>query len=140
MNVKEISSEFFVSNQLSEEEIYQITSERGIQSIMNLRGSSEEGFMDESSLCISKGLTYVHSPVPLPPSYSAITSAASQLQAIPKPVLVHCWKGNRAAVAVFIHLTSNVTSGEVRRKEVLKLAETHNVDLPPALKSVVDSL
>jgi uncharacterized protein (TIGR01244 family) len=102
-DAKKVSEKFSVAGQLTPEDLKQ-ASQAGFKSVLNLRSSSEANSLpDEQQQAEAVGLEYAN--VPLQPSVaegSSVSKALEQLEALPKPVLIHCGAGLRAGAIAMI--------------------------------------
>lgn len=91
------------AGQLTPEQIQRLA-EQGFRSVLNLRFPVEPGVLpDEAEQVAAAGLGYAQAPVsPITPSGQALTAALSALEALPKPVLIHCRGGGRATAVALV--------------------------------------
>ncbi|GJD19845.1 hypothetical protein RIVM261_048010 [Rivularia sp. IAM M-261] len=96
-NTKKVSDNLSVAGQVTKEELQQLASE-GFKSVLNLRGSNEEGFFsDEQQQAEKLGLEYANVPLQPKQADEELTKQAiEQVENLPKPILIHCGGGARA--------------------------------------------
>jgi uncharacterized protein (TIGR01244 family) len=106
-NVKKINDQLTVSGQITLEELEQAAKE-GFKSVMNLRSPSEEGFLnDEQQQAESLGLHYVNIPVKVSDlSEELTTEILKQIDALPKPALIHCGVAMRAGAMALMNVAT----------------------------------
>jgi uncharacterized protein (TIGR01244 family) len=98
VNPKNISENLSASGQITPEDIQQLSLE-GFKAIVNLRSSSEEGFLsDEQQQAEAVGLEYANIPLnPKEANQQLIQEAIQTIENLPKPILIHCAAGARAS-------------------------------------------
>ncbi len=116
-NLHQISPEMWRSNQPSPRQIAEHARERGIRTIINLRGPSTQGYyLLEQEACAANGIELVDFQVFSrdPPTREAIFAAKELFERIEYPALMHCKSGaDRAGVmSVLYKLLRERTSFE----------------------------
>lgn len=103
--IRKINNELTIAPQLTLEQLNQIAQE-GFKSVLNLRSPDETGFLSsEQQQAESLGLFYVNIPVNLEAiNDDVITEVIKQINQLPKPIVVHCDSGIRAAALVLIYI------------------------------------
>ena len=140
-NTIALSPEFTIAGQLTPEQVKTAKTE-GYQSVVNLRGSEEQGFIDNQEAAEKAGLQYVHIPVS-PKDIQEISPVAdqvlTQLDQLPKPVLVHCGSALRAGGMVLAYL--GVSQGKTAEEVIAegKQAGFTVIDSKPPLKQFVET-
>ena len=72
--------------------------EKGIQSVFNIRLTNEAGFVDFAAQLEPLGIAYAHSPIDYTsPNEKDVDHLLGQLDVCPKPCLIFCQVGLRAA-------------------------------------------
>jgi uncharacterized protein (TIGR01244 family) len=96
-DTKKVSDNLSVAGQITPKELQQLATE-GFKSVLNLRASDEEGFLnDEQQQVKDLGLEYANIPLQAKQSDQEQTQKAiEQIDNLPKPVLIHCAGGARA--------------------------------------------
>ncbi|NJN86290.1 MAG: hypothetical protein HC881_08210 [Leptolyngbyaceae cyanobacterium SL_7_1] len=97
--VRKITNEWAIAGQLTLNELHQLV-EAGYRSVVNLRSVNEIGFLrDEQQKIERLGLHYAHCPIPAETlSLEDLLPVIQQLDALPKPMLVHCDSGIRSSI------------------------------------------
>ncbi len=137
-NLKKISEEITVAGQLTPEQFQQAAQE-GFKSVLNLRSSSEQGFMsDEQQLVQDAGMQYSNIPVnPNAISEELITEVLKRIDEFPKPALIHCASGMRAGAMAFMNLATH--QGLTPAQVVSKAAEAgFDFNANPQLKQFLE--
>ena len=103
--VRKINDELAISGQVRLEQLPEIAQE-GFKSVLNLRSPNEAGFLDnEQQQAEALGLFYINIPVEFEEiNDESVTQLFNQINKLPKPVLVHCDSGIRAAAIVLMHI------------------------------------
>jgi uncharacterized protein (TIGR01244 family) len=103
--VRRITDELAIAGQISLEQLQQIVQE-GYRSILNLRLSYESGFLSNEQQQIELiGLHYANLPVRAEViTREVATDVFKKINQLPKPILVHCNSGVRAAAIVLMYL------------------------------------
>lgn len=121
-NLHQISPEMWRSNQPSPRQILAHAKERGIRTILNLRGPSTQGYyLLEKEACDAAGIELVDFQVFSrdPPTREAIFAARDMLGRIEYPALMHCKSGaDRAGIMSVLYklLRERVPFGEAREQ------------------------
>jgi protein tyrosine/serine phosphatase len=106
-NLHQISPEMWRSNQPSPRQILAHARERGIRTIVNLRGASTQGYyLLEKEACAEAGIDLVDFQVFSrdPPTREAIFAARELFAAIRYPALMHCKSGaDRAGIMAVLY-------------------------------------
>jgi uncharacterized protein (TIGR01244 family) len=139
MEGKRINDQITVAGQIAPEQLKQAAQE-GFKSVLNLRASSEEGFMpDEEKQAEAAGLTYVNIPVKKEEISDELTTRVlKQIDELPKPVLVHCASGMRAGAMACMHMaTREGMTAEEGMAEAQKIGFDCNSE--PQLKEFFES-
>lgn len=103
LDITNITSEFAIAPQISEDDFGQIR-ESGFRSIVNVRPDDEVGSFLSSRVAEQKAkssaLRYAHVPTANHAVFEAniIDAFEKALVALPSPVLAHCKSGTRAAI------------------------------------------
>jgi uncharacterized protein (TIGR01244 family) len=103
--IRKIDDELSIAGQITIQQLPQISRD-GFKSILNLRSPDELSFLtNEQAYCKSLGLVYVNIPVLATTIEQAVNvELTEKLQAMPKPILVHCDTGERSAAVAFVHI------------------------------------
>jgi uncharacterized protein (TIGR01244 family) len=106
-NVKKIDEDLTVAGQVTPEQLQQAAAE-GYKSVLNLRSPDEQGFLpDEQQLAEAAGLEYVNIPVkPSEMTEELTDKVLEQIDALPKPALIHCASAMRAGAMAFMNLAT----------------------------------
>jgi len=106
-NLHRISPEMWRSNQPSPRQILAHAKERGIRTILNLRGPSTQGYyLLEKAACAKAGIELVDFQVFSrdPPTREAILAARDLFERIEYPALMHCKSGaDRAGIMAVLY-------------------------------------
>ena len=105
-NVKKINQNLAVATeQLTTQQLQQAANE-GYRSILNLRSSEEEGFLeDEGEQAKAAGLNYVNVSVkPDNINEDLADRVLQQIDSLPKPLLAHCKSGLRSGAFSLMYL------------------------------------
>lgn len=106
-NLHQISPEMWRSNQPSPRQIAAHAKERGIRTILNLRGPSTQGYyLLEKESCAKAGIGLVDFQVFSrdPPTREAIFAARDLFERIEYPALMHCKSGaDRAGIMAVLY-------------------------------------
>lgn len=102
---RKINNELTIAGQISSDLLQQLA-EEGYKTILNLRSPSEPGFLsDEQEQTENLGLCYVNIPTQVEViSLDRITEILQQVAVLPKPILLHCDTGMRAAAVAFMQV------------------------------------
>ncbi|MBD1874388.1 phosphatase [Nodosilinea sp. FACHB-131] len=124
-NIPPVNQDYSSAGQLSPEQI-QALAEQGFQAVLNVRSPAEpDSLADEADHAAAAGLGYAQAPVsPTVPDGEALTAALAALDALPKPVLVHCRGGGRATA---VALAAIATQEQLSRDAFLEQAAAHGL-------------
>lgn len=137
-NTIALSPEFTIAGQLTPEQL-QVAKTEGYRAVLNLRVPEEEGFLDnEQSQAQSAGLQYVNIPVSPQRISQAADQVLTQLDELPKPVLVHCGSALRAGVMVLAYLGTRQGKSAEEVLEEGRQAGFTAIDSKPPLKQFVE--
>lgn len=102
---RKINNELTIAGQIPLESIQQLA-EEGYKTILNLRSPDEPEFLtDEQKKVEHLGLCYVNIPTQVEViSLESITEILQQITVLPKPILLHCDTGMRAAAVAFMQV------------------------------------
>lgn len=121
-NLHQISPEMWRSNQPSPRHIADHAKERGIRTILNLRGVTTQGYyLLEKEACENAGIAFVDFQMYSrdPPSREAIFAARDLFDRIEYPALMHCKSGaDRAGIMAVLYklLREKVPFSEAREQ------------------------
>ncbi|MDX2239450.1 MAG: sulfur transferase domain-containing protein [Leptolyngbyaceae cyanobacterium bins.302] len=103
--VKKITDELAIADQPTLAQLQQLA-EEGYRSVVNLRSSTEVGFLnDEQQHIEDLGLCYAHSPIQIKSlSLDDVLSTIQHFTGFPKPILIHCDNGIRSSIVVLIQI------------------------------------
>ena len=121
--IQAMTEQISIAGQLSESQLAQLPT-LGFQAVLNVRSHQEKGAMsDEQSKIEALGIPYVNIPVnPQMLDDALINQVVGHIEALPKPLLVHCGSALRAAFMVMLY--------QVTRQNVgLDLAKTQSAEL-----------
>ena len=106
-NVKKINEQLTVAGQVTPEQLQQAAQE-GFKSVLNLRSPDEEGYWrDEQQQAEALGLRYVNIPVKVDTlTEDKTTQVLEQIDSLPKPALIHCYKQMRAGAMVLMNVAT----------------------------------
>lgn len=117
--IARISPDYAAADQLTPRDFQNLVAQ-GYQSVLNLRLSMEKGFLvNEDALVAEAGLEYRHLPISsTKPDPAGIAAALAEIEKLPKPILIHCAAGIRAAALVLVVLAiqENLSHNEVFQK------------------------
>lgn len=107
MQGTKVNDELFVTGQVTPEDL-QEAAHSGYRSVLNLRAPDEEGVLpNEDQRAKDAGLEYVNVPVKKAEISDALTTTVlQQIDALPKPALIHCASGMRAGAMAFMHVAT----------------------------------
>ncbi|PSR12946.1 phosphatase [filamentous cyanobacterium CCP3] len=113
------------AGQLTPEQIEQAAAQ-GFKSVLNLRSPTEPGTLpDEVDLAAAVGLGYAQTPLsPTTPGAEALDAALVALDALPKPVLIHCRGGGRATAVALVAIA---TQEQLSRDAFLDRVKAHGL-------------
>ena len=107
-NLHQISPEMWRSNQPSPKHIRDHVAERGIRTILNLRGESPKGYyLLEKEACEKYGVTLINYRMYSrdTPSVEAVVGARDLFESISYPALMHCKSGaDRAGIMAVLYM------------------------------------
>lgn len=107
-NLHQISPEMWRSNQPSPKHVAKHAKERGIKTILNLRGESTKGYyLLEKEACEANGITLINFQVFSrdTPTREAIFAARDLFDTIEYPALMHCKSGaDRAGIMSVLYM------------------------------------
>jgi uncharacterized protein (TIGR01244 family) len=102
--VRQITTELAIAGQITLDEIQQLA-EAGYRSVVNLRSPHEIGFLDAEQQKIEcLGLSYINASISKDLNLDDMLFVIQKLNALPKPMLVHCDSGIRSSVIVLMQL------------------------------------
>jgi len=104
--IRKINDTLAIAGQISLDQLSPLA-EEGFCSILNVRSPEEAGFLAiEATQARAMGLVYVHCPFKTEAlSEEILLQAFKQINDLPKPLLVHCDTGIRAALIILIYIT-----------------------------------
>lgn len=104
--IRKINDTLAIAGQISLDQVLALA-EDGFQAVLNVRSPDEAGVLpDEASKVEAVGLVYANCPVTMESlTEDNIMPTFRQINDLPKPLLVHCDTGLRAALIVLIHIT-----------------------------------
>jgi len=104
VEIRQITERISIAAQISESQISQLPNS-GFRAVLNVRSEEEEGAISNEQLQIeSLGIPYVNIPVtPATLDVDRIERVLEQIEALPKPLLVHCGSGFRASFMVMMY-------------------------------------
>jgi len=126
-NVKRINDQLAVTmGQVTLEQLQQAAQE-GFKSVLNLQAPNEEGFLsDEQQTTEAAGLKYVNVPVkPDSMSDALADQVLQQIDALPKPALIHCKSGMRAGAMTLMYVA---TQQGMTAEQALQMGKQHGFD------------
>lgn len=102
-NIRSVNDDYSSAGQLTPTQIEEAATQ-GFKSVLNLRSPAEPGTLaDEADQVAAAGLGYRQAPVsPTVPEGKALEEALVALEALPKPVLIHCRGGGRATAVALV--------------------------------------
>lgn len=137
-NTIALSPDFTIAGQLTPEQL-QAAKTEGYQAVLNLRVPGEEGFLDnEQSEAENAGLNYVNIPVSPQDISQVADQVVTQLDQLPKPVLVHCGSALRAGVMVLAYLGIRQGKSAEDVLEEGRQAGFTVIDSKPPLKQFIE--
>lgn len=126
-NVKRINDQLAVTmGQVTLEQLQQAAQE-GFKSVLNLQAPNEEGFLsDEQQTTEAAGLKYVNVPVkPDSMSDALADQVLQQIDALPKPALIHCKSGMHAGAMTLMYVA---TQQGMTAEQALQMGKQHGFD------------
>ena len=134
MQGTKLSEEITVTGQVTREQL-NVAAQDGFRSVLNLRAPNEDGvFAEEKESAEGAGLSYLNIPVRKDEISDALTTRVlSEIDALPKPALIHCASGMRAGAMAFMHMA---TRQGLSAEEAMGKAQSLGFDCSsePALK------
>ncbi|WP_026100433.1 beta-lactamase hydrolase domain-containing protein [Fortiea contorta] len=105
--VRKINEQLAISGQIVPFQLQQIA-EDGYKSVLNLRASDEQGWLDyEQEKTELLGLCYVNMPIKAEEINRQSTLLAFQaISELPKPILIHCDNSLRSAAIVLLYIAT----------------------------------
>lgn len=105
--IRKINDELAIAGQITLEQLTQIA-HAGYKSVLNLRSPDEAGFQSSEQLNPHLlGLHYVNLPIKATEINPQIALQVFQkITELPKPTLVHCDSGMRAATLIFMYIAT----------------------------------
>jgi uncharacterized protein (TIGR01244 family) len=105
--IREITHDLAIADQVSTDDL-QALAKAGYRSVLNLRSPTEKGFLTtEQHTAVGLGLCYDNIPTDSddidPAQFLAVMA---QIKALPKPLLLHCDNGVRAAALALTHIAT----------------------------------
>jgi uncharacterized protein (TIGR01244 family) len=102
--VRQITDKLAIARQLTLEEMQQLP-QAGYRSVVNLRSSQEDGFLEtEQSTIEHLGLCYINLMLPKSLDLSNTLAVVQPLNGLPKPILLHCDNGMRSSIIAMMYL------------------------------------
>jgi len=138
-NTIALSPEFAIAGQITSDEL-KAAKQAGYQAVLNLRVPGEQGFFDDEQMqAQAAGLRYVNLPVSPNEISQVADQVITQLDELPKPVLVHCGSALRAGAMVLAYLgTRQGKSAETVLEEARQAGFTA-LDQKPPMKQFVET-
>ena len=126
MEGMKVNEQITVAGQIAAEQ-FEVAAGQGFKSVLNLRAPGEEGSLpDEQQRAEEAGLRYRNIPVKKEEISDELTSDVLQeIDALPKPVLVHCASGMRAGAMAFMHMA---TREGMSAEEAMRRAQESGFD------------
>lgn len=137
-NAITLSPEFAIAGQITPEQVQSAKAE-GYQAIVNLRVPGEQGFVDNHQEAEKAGLRYVNIPVSPNEISQAADQVMTQLDELPKPILVHCGSALRAGVMVLAYMGTRQGKNSTEVLEEARQAGFSALDSKPPLKQFVEN-
>lgn len=137
--IKPVTDSISIAGQVSAAQIARLN-ELGFRAVLNLRSPQEDGSLsDEQTQIEALGLPYVNLPVkPQALDKTLIDEAVEQVNALPKPLLVHCGSALRAAFIVMMYrVVHEGLSLEEAKAEATSLG--FDFDQKPPLKAAIET-
>lgn len=103
--VRKINPDLAIAGQITLQQLCQIAQE-GFRSVLNLRSSSEDGFLpNEQQHVETLGMFYINTPTLFETiTDETIVDLFHQINQLKKPALIHCDNGIRAAAVVLMQI------------------------------------
>ena len=137
--IKPVTDNISIAGQVSAAQIARLN-ELGFRAVLNLRSPQEEGSLsDEQTQVEALGLPYVNLPInPQSLNKKLIDEAVGQVNALPKPLLIHCGSALRAAFIVMMYrVIYEGLSLEEAKAESTSLG--FDLDQKPPLKAAIEN-
>jgi protein tyrosine phosphatase (PTP) superfamily phosphohydrolase (DUF442 family) len=120
----EITKDLLFASQPDAESLKQTQEQKGIASVLNLRDTEEQTFMkEEGDVAKQLGLQYKNVCVK---NLGELKNSAHQIieaiETMPKPILIHCMQGQRAAVG---GLLVEAKKQNMTYEQILEWGKTH---------------
>ena len=135
MQGMKINDEMTVTGQVTPEDL-RAAADQGFKSVLNLRAPDEEGVLpDERRHAEAAGLKYVNIPVKKEAINDDLTDRVlSEIDALPKPALIHCGTGMRAGAMAMMNVA---TRNGIRADAAMDRARSmgFDCDSEPQLKA-----
>ncbi|NEQ26095.1 MAG: phosphatase [Microcoleus sp. SIO2G3] len=116
---QKVSDQFSATGQVTPASLVE-AAEAGFQSVLNLRSPDESGVLaDEPQEAAAAGLHYANLPLSnANPNAAEVKKALEAIEALPKPVLVHCGAGLRAGAIALLAaaIEEGLTPEEIQAK------------------------
>lgn len=145
MQTKQIAQEILIGAQPQREDITALAAE-GVQTVVNLRVENESDDqlspVDEAQLVREAGMEYLHIPViGSQIREGQVDEFRNAVEKLPKPIFVHCAKGNRAALfTVMDQSVREQTGGKNALSRITDLGyDCDDANLRTFVKDYVDS-
>jgi uncharacterized protein (TIGR01244 family) len=133
-----LSPEFAIAGQVTPEQL-QAAKEAGYQAVLNLRVPGEQGFLDnEETQAQAAGLSYVNIPVSPNEMSQVADRVITQLEELPKPILVHCGSALRAGAMVLAYMGTRQGKTAEEVLEQARQAGFTVLDSKPPMKQFVE--
>lgn len=137
-NTITLSPEFAIAGQVTPEQL-QAAKEAGYQAVLNLRVPGEQGFLDnEETQAQAAGLSYINIPVSPNEMSQVAERVITQLEELPKPVLVHCGSALRAGAMVLAYMGTRQGKTAEEVLEQARQAGFTVLDSKPPMKQFVE--
>lgn len=107
MQGRKVNDDITVAGQITQDDL-QDAAQAGFKSVLNLRAPLEDGFLtDEPQLAANSGLRYANIPVTKDALNDDLTTQVlSEIDALPKPLLIHCAAGMRAGAMALMNVAT----------------------------------
>lgn len=133
------------SPQLDKAEFQQVIDEKGIKTIINLRGENpgEKWYKDEKEVAEKNGVTLINISMSARkiPHQSRLIKLLDALRDAPKPILIHCKAGvDRTGEASALYQMIHMQYPKKKALEMLSLKWAHSEKFMPAKKYFVRDL
>jgi uncharacterized protein (TIGR01244 family) len=126
--IRKINDELAVAGQITLDQVFHLVDE-GYRTVLNLRSPREDGFIESEQQKVEwLGLHYLNTPMNLKEVNSGdIQIILQQISEIPKPLLLHCDDGVRAAAIALMHVaTKQGTALEQALQRTIQLGLIHS--------------